>query len=114
MKKSKSVFYAAEALTADDSSDPVIFQNGITNVSAYLKVTGGAVGTTFDVDIEVSPDGTDYYVLKSFTQITGATGSEVIRFNNTTEHFLPYVRAVVDLGTTLQGSVTCELHYDII
>lgn len=112
--KSKSILLNAQALTADANSDPVLFNKSITNVIGYLKVTGGAVGTTTDVDIEVSDDNVTWHSLKSFTQITGATGSEAIQFNNTTEHFLKYARASVDLGVTLQATVTVELYYDII
>lgn len=112
--KSKTILMNAQALTEDTASSSVKFENAITNVIGYLKVTGGAVDTTIDVDIEISPDNSNWYTLKSFTQIVGATGSEVIQFNNTTEHFMKYARANVDLGVTLQGNITVELHYDII
>ena len=112
--KQKTSFYNSIALTADDSSDKVEFQLGITNLVGYLKVVGADSTTTTDVDIQTSPDGTNWYDVKSFTQITGATGSEIIQFNNTTEHVMRFVRANVDLGVVLQATVTIELHYDIV
>ena len=114
MKKSKTVFYSSEALTADDTSASAQLMEEVTNVMGFLKVSGGGSTTTTDVKFQHSPDGTNWEDLKAFTQVVGVTGQEFIQLNNTTEHVMPYIRVVVDLGVVLQATVTVELHYAIL
>lgn len=73
------------------------------NFIGFLKVSAYTSGT-IDVRIQHSPNNSDWFDLVNFSDLV-ATGSEAV---NITSNVFKYVRAV-ELGSGV-GTVLCELH----
>ncbi len=88
--------FTSEAFSPDDSTVDFVA------VLVCTAVVGGA--PTIDVKLQHTIDGTNWFDLVTFTQLT-ATGSEL---KNITTPVLSQVRAVIDLGGTIT-SATCKV-----
>lgn len=72
--------------------------------TAFMVGTENSGSASYDLDIQVSHDGTNYEEVVSFTQLT-STGHELKAF--TIPPWGQYVRAVITLSTT--GNWTTDL-----
>jgi hypothetical protein len=100
------VFYNAESLNANATSEAKNTEMGQLDFIAMLKLANTA-GATVAGDIEHSPDGINWLVLDSFTGLA-ADGVELVEI---TGFVLPRVRA----NLTVSGGsadVTCALWFD--
>ena len=94
-----------EALTGVKTGSGVSLEPLQDDFIGYIEVSGNT--GNLDCDIEHSADGVTWLLLKSFTQITVATGAEAVQI---TEHLLPRVRAVVT--PSANATVTVMLYHD--
>lgn len=105
----KAILAAAGTRTATTTFDSVSI-DGFTKDFAAIIVATAFVGAapTLDVIIEHTIDGTNWFTLCTFTQLTSA-GKEI---KNITIPVLPTVRAVATLGGTITSATfKVELAY---
>lgn len=69
--------YNATAVAASETGDIVKLDSSYVRYIELIATTVSGTTPTFDVKIEHSKDGVNFYDLKSFTQIT-ANGKELI------------------------------------
>ena len=109
MASVNSLVLIDENVAASAAGDKKSVEVGHTDFLAHIEVTNWNA-TTLDVNIEHSPDGVNWYVLKSFTQAAGNT-TELVQITNSNVHVLPNVRVDSTLvGTDADVKVT--LWYD--
>lgn len=109
---SRSLFsvYPSTALTDSAVGSSVKLENGWSDFVGYIKATSVNGATTLDCDIEHSPDGTNWYVKASFTQIVGSDSNEII---TVAAPLCGFVRANITLaGATKAATVEVQLAYD--
>ena len=102
------------ALTATTTSAAQSMDSKSKSFVAYLSVTSSHAATTTDASIEHSPDGTNWFVVASFANIAGTTGSELVyQAAFTGLQVLSQVRAVIILtGATQEATVEVALCFD--
>lgn len=96
------------ALTATTTGDSKSTELHQTDFLGWLNVSANDGSTTVDVDIEHSPDGQNWVVAASFTQLVNVTGREAISIAKLMSH----VRAVVTLAGTPSATVEVLLLLD--
>lgn len=97
----KLTLLQSQTLTVDTTSDIQATENGMVDLVGVL-VMSAVVGAapTVDVKIEHSIDGSNWFDLCTFAQLT-TTGKE---YKHITIPALSQVRAVVDLGGTITSA----------
>lgn len=102
------------------SKDKLITGNGASYSSVESSYYGDATdfcvtailtdfnSGTVDIDIETSPDGINYFKVKSIPQITG-NGIVFVNLNSTNEFLLRYTRAKITSALVVAGSAKLSI-----
>lgn len=99
--------------TASSTSQAKVVEAHMTQLCAVLKVASRNAATTFDCNIEHSLDGVNWFVLASFTQLSGSPSGDETEFINISSKCLPRVRAATTLGGATQAAtVTVDICYE--
>lgn len=99
-----------ETITTTKNGTPRSFgptDRSFLGALVIANVSGGS--PTFDVDIETSPDRTNWFNVGSFAQVTADDAKEL----QISRDLFVNIRAVVTVGgTTPTGDVTVKLWFD--
>ena len=108
LKDSKELLNATVTATATGASNTMTDNlEGFFAVIKVASVTG--TSPTFDVTVDHSHNGTDWFTLATFTQITGAT----TEIKTISTHVMEYVRYDMTVGgTTPSAALEVNLVYN--
>ena len=109
MASVNSLVLIDENVATSAAGDTKSVEIGHSNFLGHLVVSNWNA-TTLDINIEHSPDGTNWYVLKSFAQASG-NGTQLVQISDSNVNVLGNVRMISTIvGTDADVKVT--LWYD--